>query len=66
MNLLSLALLGTGGVLIYCAVKGQDPRDVVRAALAGQSLGAQPAKYALPAVSDFAPSTTPVPTTPGV
>lgn len=63
MNLLSLALLGTGGVLIYCAVKGQDPRDVVRAALSGQSLGAQPAKYELPA---FSPTTDAVPNTPGV
>lgn len=65
MNLLSLALLGTGGVLIYSAVKGYDPRDVVRAALSGQSPGAQPAKYVLP-TSDFSPTTTPVPNTPGM
>jgi hypothetical protein len=66
MNLLSLALLGTGGVLIYSAVKGYDPRDVVKAALSGQSIGNQPAKYVLPDVASFSPTTDPVPHKPGV
>lgn len=64
MNLLSLTLLATGGVLVYSAVKGYDPRDVVRAALNGQSI--TQAKYVLPTVSDYSPTTTSTPGASGV
>ena len=67
MNLLTVALIGTGGVLIYSAVKGYDPRDVVRSALSGQSPSTNQAKYVLPsAPADYAPTTDPAPHTPGV
>lgn len=38
MNLtpLSVVIAGTGGILIYSAVRGYDPRDVVRGALSGE------------------------------
>lgn len=38
MNLLSLSVLVTGGTLIYCALKGYDPRDLVRAAVTGDGM----------------------------
>lgn len=46
-NLFSVVLLGTGGILIYSAVKGYDPRTVVKSALQGKSLTASDAVYSL-------------------
>lgn len=69
MNLLSLTLLATGGVLMYSAVKGYDPRDVVRAALNGQTV--TNAKYVLPNSTSantaaYTPTTTKAPKASGV
>jgi len=38
MNILSLSVLATGGILVYCALKGSDPRDLVKAALSGEDM----------------------------
>lgn len=38
MNLLSLSMLATGGVLIYCSLRGYDPREVVKAAVMGDPM----------------------------
>lgn len=70
MNLLSLALLGTGGVLLYSAVKGVDPRDVVKAALTNKPMSTVAYKYAAtpPAVetATYSPTTDPAPGATGV
>lgn len=47
LSLLPVVLFGVGGILIYSAVKGYDPRDVVRNSLTGKSPGASGIKYTL-------------------
>lgn len=40
MNSMTIVLmLITGAVLVYCAVKGQDPRDLIKKALTGGTSG---------------------------
>lgn len=36
MNILTVVLLGTGGILIYAGLKDTDPRQVIKDALAGK------------------------------
>lgn len=60
MNLLSLTLLATGGIMVYSAVKGKNPVDVVKSALT--SAGTAPTVYTLP---DSTPTPTPAPSSGG-
>lgn len=66
MNLtpLTVIIAGSGGILIYCAVKGYDPRDVVKGALSGD--WPPTAKYVVGAsTGTVTPGpAAPVPTTP--
>lgn len=62
LNLVSVALFGVGGVLVYSAVKGYDPRDVVRNALTGKAMSATSAKYVV--TPSAGAVVTPIPTTP--
>lgn len=36
MTAVGLLVLGAGITLIYCGVKGEDPRDVIRETLSGR------------------------------
>lgn len=45
MNLFGLTLVTAGGILIYCAIKGYDPRDVVKQAIKGGELADLEQKY---------------------
>jgi hypothetical protein len=36
VSLLNVVMFGSGAVLIYCGIKGYDPRDVMRWALGGE------------------------------
>lgn len=58
MNLLSLTLLTTGGILMYSGIKGKNPVDVVKGALRGTSV--TPSAYV--ETPDAAPPTTTAPT----
>lgn len=61
LNLLTVTLIGAGGILIFSAVKGYDPRDVVKGALQGKS-----PSVAAPVVYDLNPTSDTIPSTPGV
>lgn len=47
LNPLTVAMAGTGGLLIYCGVYGYDPRDVVKGAIGVGDFPPE-VKYALP------------------
>ncbi len=52
MNLLSITLIAGGGILIYSAIKGKDPRDVVKSGLSGKSPETAPVAYELYPTTD--------------
>lgn len=64
LNLVSVALFGVGGVLVYSAVKGYDPRDVVRNALTGKAMSATSAKYVITPDAGSGAVVTPLPSAP--